>query len=156
MVWSFGVLKFVKLSWKHRSRHLLQVGVLRRTDLRWGRSWWCRTHLSSRSLQQCSCIRQELKHWIRKKDRMSIHFYKMNLNTAWTALYEPHVQLLEGEAGGVLCATGADQTGREEAQVVWQAPVKPCVDLWPLGAAECHGPDARQSWPLHRRWKRLL
>lgn len=46
-----------------------------------------------------------------------------------TVSYKPDIQLLEGEAGGVVRATGADQTLREEAQVVSQAPVEPRVDL---------------------------
>lgn len=42
---------------------------------------------------------------------------------------QAYVQLLEGHAGGVVCAIGAQQALREENQVAAEAPVKPSVDL---------------------------
>ena len=44
-------------------------------------------------------------------------------------LCKADVQLLEGQAGGVVCVIGADQTLCQEAQVVVKASVKPGVDL---------------------------
>lgn len=44
-------------------------------------------------------------------------------------LRKAHIQLLEGQAGGVVCALWADQALREEDQVVVEAAVKPSVDL---------------------------
>lgn len=44
-------------------------------------------------------------------------------------LCKPDIQFLEGQAGGIVCAFGADQTLSEEDQVVVETFVKPCVDF---------------------------
>ena len=53
---------------------------------------------------------------------------KLSLNEN-KVLCKADVQLLEGQAGGVVCVIGADQTLCQEAQVVVKASVKPGVDL---------------------------
>lgn len=44
-------------------------------------------------------------------------------------MLQSNIQFLEGQAGGVVCETGTDQTLCEEGQVVVEAQVKPSVDV---------------------------